>query len=169
MNLIKLFRNIFVRQEKETASPEIEMIYPPEFFEADCELSDEELDREMEDIRNSILNAEYHQEIESQSENRYHIISGGNVLPGIQEKRSFTSDGLITQKDEYLIMTAESQLVRPEEIDGKCEECQRFTTRIYYCAICHKPFCFRDSYKYKDLIVCYKHQRELILTEDTWN
>lgn len=107
---------------------------------------------------------------ENQSVNVFGPSTGGNI-PCSHHNESFTVDGLVSGRTEALLTTADGRLIKPEELHGggQCFNCTALTDKIFFCAVCKMPLCFRCVKKYKDLDVCYRHLVELNFKEDTWS
>ncbi len=107
---------------------------------------------------------------EHQSVNVFGPSAGGNI-PCSHNNELFTEDGLVSDKTEALLTTADGRLIKPDELHGggKCLNCMALTDKIFFCAVCKMPLCFRCVKKYRNADVCHRHLVELNFKEDTWS
>jgi hypothetical protein len=106
---------------------------------------------------------------EQQSVRVFGQTSGGNI-PTSHSHESFTDDGLISNKSEALMTSAEGRLIKPDELHGggRCGHCGCLTAKIEFCEICKLPLCFGCYKVFENKIVCIKHYKELDFNKDTW-
>jgi len=107
---------------------------------------------------------------EQQSVDVFGPSAGGNI-PSLHSNESFTENGLVSGKTEALLTTADGRLIKPVELHGggQCLSCGALTDKIFFCAVCKIPLCFRHVRKYRNLDVCHRHLVELNFKEDTWS
>lgn len=123
--------------------------------------------------RNQMINNEFAAQSctqEQQFVNVFGPVKGGTI-PCSHSNETFTENGLISGKTEALLISADGRLLKPAELHGggKCLNCDTLNDKIYFCAVCKIPLCFRCVKNYRNMPVCHKHFVEFNFKEDTWN
>ena len=123
-------------------------------------------------FQEQIIQNEFAAETCTQSQQSVRVFgqsSGGNI-PSSYSHESFTEDGLISDKSDALMTSADGRLIKPDELHGggQCAQCGRLTDKIEFCAICKIPLCFSCYRTFENNIVCIRHYKELDFNQDTW-
>ena len=121
-------------------------------------------------MRNQLVAGQWEESVQSHTRRRVRIVQASAEMPGTEERRSFTEDGLMTDESEHFVRTAEGRLIPGASLSGggQCAVCGGLSDRLHFCRICRIPVCHLHAIPWQSAHVCPRDFSRLRFHEDTW-